>query len=65
MPSKITKRDHPMAFVHSYGKGRVFQTPLGHDVKALRSGRTLELIRRGTLWVAGLDNESRRSEHSD
>lgn len=51
--SKITKRDHPMAFVQSYGKGRVFQTPLGHDVKALRSGRTLELIRRGTLWAAG------------
>ena len=51
--SKITKRDHPMAFVHSYGQGRVFQTPLGHDVKALRSGRTLELIRRGTLWAAG------------
>lgn len=49
--SRITKRDHPMAFVHSYGKGRVFQTPLGHDVKALRSGRTLELIRRGTLWA--------------
>ena len=56
--SKITQRDHPMAFAHSYGKGRVFQTPLGHDVKALRSGRTLELIRRGTLWAAGLENES-------
>lgn len=50
--SKVTQRDHPMAFVHTYGKGRVFQTPLGHDVKALRSGRTLELIRRGTLWAA-------------
>lgn len=53
--SKITQRDHPMAFVHEYGKGRVFQTPLGHDVKALQSGRTLELVRRGTLWAAGLD----------
>lgn len=53
--SKVTKRDHPMAFVHSYGRGRVFQTPLGHDVKALRSGRTLELIQRGTCWAAGLD----------
>ncbi len=56
--SKITKRDHPMAFVHSYGKGRVFQTPLGHDVKALRSGRTLDLIRQGTLWAAGLEKQS-------
>lgn len=61
--SKVTQRDHPMAFVHSYGKGRVFQTPLGHDVKALRSGRTLELIRGGTLWVAGLENDSRPKEN--
>jgi uncharacterized protein len=36
--SKITKRDHPMGFVHNYGKGRVFLTPLGHDVKAPRDG---------------------------
>ena len=53
--SKVTQQNHPMAFVHRYGKGRVFQTPLGHDVKALRSGQTLELIRRGTLWAAGFD----------
>lgn len=52
--SKITKRDHPMAFVHRYGKGRVFHTPLGHDVAALQSGRTLELIRNGLLWTTGL-----------
>lgn len=56
--SKITGRDHPMAFLHRYGSGRVFQTPLGHDVKALRSGRTLELICRGTLWAAGLQGDS-------
>ncbi len=53
--SKLTKRYHPMAFFNSYGKGRVFQTPLGHDVKALRSGQTLELIRRGTLWTVGAE----------
>lgn len=52
--SRVTQRHHPMAFVHRYGRGRVFQTPLGHDVKALRSGRTLELIKRGTLWAAGI-----------
>ena len=51
--SKITKRDHPMGFVHDYGKGRVFLTPLGHDVKALRAPGTAELIRRATAWVAG------------
>jgi putative heme-binding domain-containing protein len=51
--SKITKRDHPMGFVHNYGKGRVFLTPLGHDVKALRAAGTAELIRRATAWTAG------------
>jgi type 1 glutamine amidotransferase len=51
--SKITQRDHPMAFVHRYGKGRVFLTPLGHDVKALRAAGTAELIRRATAWTAG------------
>src|SRR6266540_1704857 len=49
--SKITKRDHPMAFVHNYGKGRVFLTPLGHDAKALRAEGTAELIRRATAWT--------------
>ena len=51
--SKITQRDHPMGFVHHYGKGRVFLTPLGHDVKALRGAGTSELIRRATAWTAG------------
>jgi uncharacterized protein len=58
--SRVTKRDHPMAFVHQYGKGRVFQTPLGHDVKALRSGETLNLIRQGTLWAMGLEAAPKR-----
>jgi type 1 glutamine amidotransferase len=51
--SKITKRDHPMGLVHNYGKGRVFLTPLGHDVKALRAAGTADLIRRATAWTAG------------
>ena len=32
--SKVTGHDHPMAFAFPVGKGRVFHTPLGHDVKA-------------------------------
>lgn len=50
--SKVTNQDEPMAFVYSYGKGRVFQTVLGHDVPALRNPWTADLIRRGTLWAA-------------
>jgi type 1 glutamine amidotransferase len=51
--SKGTKRDHPMGFVHRYGQGRVFLTPLGHDVRALEARGTAELLRRATVWAAG------------
>ncbi len=48
-----TGKDHPMAFAFSYGKGRVFQTPLGHDVKAFQMEGVAELLRRGCVWTAG------------
>jgi type 1 glutamine amidotransferase len=51
--SIVTKKDHPMAFVQPFGKGRVFHTPLGHDVKAFQMPGVSELIRRGTAWAAG------------
>jgi type 1 glutamine amidotransferase len=61
--SKLTGRDHPMAFAFSSGKGRVFHTPLGHDVKALQMPGTANLIRRGCLWAAGLDTELTTNNH--
>ena len=51
--SKKTGKDHPMAFVFRYGKGRVFHSPLGHEVKAIRMPGVAELIRRGCEWAAG------------
>ena len=53
--SKVTGKDHPMAFAFNYGKGRVFHTPLGHDVKGIRMPGVPELIRRGTAWAARLE----------
>ena len=53
--SKVTRQDEPMALVLEYGKGRVFQTPLGHDVPAYASPGVMELMRRGVAWAAGLD----------
>ncbi len=53
--SKVDKKDYPMAFVRSYGKGRVFHSPLGHNVKAFEAAGVLELFRRGTAWVTGLE----------
>ncbi len=53
--SKVDGKDYPMAFVFNYGKGRVFHSPLGHDVKAFTNAGCQELFRRGTAWAAGLE----------
>ncbi len=45
-------KDEPLIWTLSYGKGRVFQTALGHDVKAMQSlGFQMTLVR-GTEWAA-------------
>ena len=51
--SKLTGEDHPMAFVLHYGSGRVFHTPLGHDVRSIETPGVAELLRRGCDWAAG------------
>jgi type 1 glutamine amidotransferase len=61
--SKVTGRDHPMAFAFESGKGRVFHTPLGHDVKALQMPGTADLIRRGCLWAAGMEQKRTVKTH--
>jgi type 1 glutamine amidotransferase/HEAT repeat protein len=52
--SKVDQKDYPMALTHRYGKGRVYQCLLGHDVKAMRMPGVDELYRRGCAWAAGL-----------
>ncbi len=52
--SKVDAKDYPIAFVLDYGKGRVFHTVLGHDVKAVTNAAVPELFRRGCAWAAGL-----------
>ncbi len=51
--SKVDQLDYPMAFVLNYGKGRVFHTVLGHDVRAITNSAVPELLRRGCAWAAG------------
>jgi type 1 glutamine amidotransferase len=51
--SKVTGKDHPMALAMNYGKGRVFNTPLGHDGKAVAMPGVAKLLQRGVLWAAG------------
>ena len=51
--SQVTGQNEPMAFVYEYGKGKVFQTVLGHAAESLRVPGAADLVRRGTTWVAG------------
>ncbi|MFQ6034522.1 MAG: ThuA domain-containing protein [Sedimentisphaerales bacterium] len=52
--SKVNGRVYPMAFAFNYGKGRVFHSPLGHDVKAITNPNVAELFRRGCAWTTHL-----------
>jgi len=52
--SKIDGKDYPMAFAFTYGKGRVFHSPLGHDVRAFQTPAVGELLRRACAWAGGL-----------
>ncbi len=53
--SNVDGKDYPMAFAFACGAGRVFHSPLGHDVAAFQNPGVAELMRRGCAWAAGLD----------
>ncbi len=48
--SKVTGKDEPMAWVYEAGKGRAFQTVLGHAAVSIHKAGPL--IRRGAAWAA-------------
>ncbi len=50
--SKVTDRDEPLAWVYTYGKGRVFQTLLGHSERTYEAFEANEMLRRATAWAA-------------
>jgi type 1 glutamine amidotransferase len=50
--SKGTKAHEPMIWTISYGKGRVFHTPMGHDVNGMRCIGFATTLGRGTEWAA-------------
>ncbi len=53
--SKVDGKVYPMAFVLRFGKGRVFHCVLGHNAASFESEGAATLIRRGTVWTAGLE----------
>ena len=47
-----TGEHEPMIWTVSYGKGRVFHTPMGHDLEAMRCVGFIATLQRGTEWAA-------------
>jgi len=43
-------REHIVCWTQTYGKGRVFATTLGHDMKTAEDPAYLDLLARGLLW---------------
>src|SRR5262249_49407741 len=53
-PSKPrgTGKDEAVIWINTYGKGRVFNCGLGHDVPALNDPNVQTWVKRGTEWAA-------------
>jgi type 1 glutamine amidotransferase len=49
---KGTGTHEPMIWTVSYDKGRVFHTPMGHDVQAMECVGFQTTLNRGTEWAA-------------
>ena len=47
-----TGEHEPMIWTLSYGKGRVFHTPMGHDLDGMRCVGFMATLQRGTEWAA-------------
>ncbi len=50
--SKGTSAHEPMIWTVDYGKGRVFHTPMGHDVNSMKCAGFATTVDRGTEWAA-------------
>jgi type 1 glutamine amidotransferase len=50
--SKGTKVHEPMIWTVSYGKGKIFHTPMGHDLNGMRCVGFVTTLQRGAEWAA-------------
>jgi uncharacterized protein len=50
--SKGTMAHEPMIWTVKYGRGRVFHTPMGHDLNGMRCVGFVTTLTRGTEWAA-------------
>ena len=49
--SEKSKRHEPMIMTISYGKGRIFHTPMGHADYSMKCVGFKDVLRRGTQWA--------------
>jgi uncharacterized protein len=56
--SETSKKDHFVAWVNRYGKGRVFGTSLGHDTATAANDNYHQLLANGLLWACDKLDES-------
>jgi hypothetical protein len=47
-----TSEHEPMIWTVDYGKGRVFHTPMGHDLEAMECVGFIATVQRGAEWAA-------------
>lgn len=52
-PGVDSEGDHPVIWVNTFGKARVFGTSLGHHNITINTPEWLDLVSRGTLWTVG------------
>ena len=51
LTAELDGESHPMAWTRSYGKGRVFNTTLGHNGLSFQTPQFQRLILNGVAWV--------------
>lgn len=57
------KKDHPVIWTNTYGKGRVFGTTIAHNNSTMEDPVYLDLLTRGLLWSAHkLDDDGKPAE---
>jgi type 1 glutamine amidotransferase len=48
---KGTGKDEPVIWVNTYGKGRVYENSMGHNLESLSDPQLQEWLRRGVIWA--------------